>query len=57
MHHSDLGPGDGMILGAKKVEQLEANVRDCRKEPLPEELIQAVEAMWEEIKENEVSEF
>ena len=57
MHHSALGPGDGVILGAKRVEQLEANVCDCRKEPLPEDLRKAVESMWEEVEANEVSEF
>ena len=57
MHHSALGPGDGVILGAKRVEQLESNVQHCIKEPLPEELIKAVEAMWEEIEGNEVSQF
>ena len=57
MHHSALGPGDGVILGAKRVEQLESNVQHCRKEPLPGDLIKAVEAMWEEIEGNEVSQF
>ena len=50
MHHSALGLGDGVILGAKRIEQLEDNVRDCRKEPLPEKLVEAVEMMWEKVK-------
>ncbi|KAH8653206.1 NADP-dependent oxidoreductase domain-containing protein [Tricladium varicosporioides] len=50
MHHSQLGEGDGIILGAKRIDQLESNVVDCRKGPLPGELVKAVEGMWEEVK-------
>lgn len=49
IHHSALGPGDGVILGAKRIEQLEDNVRDCRKKPLTKELVEAVETMWKNV--------
>ena len=31
VHHSALGSGDAVILGAKRMNQLEKNVVDCRK--------------------------
>lgn len=45
MHHSELGSGDAIILGAKRLGQLEANVKDCRKGPLPEALVEAVQGV------------
>ena len=48
MHHSALGVGDGVIVGAKRIEQLQGNVIDCRKGPLSDELVQAVELMEKE---------
>ena len=48
MHHSALGAGDGVIVGAKRIEQLKGNVSDCRKGPLNDELVQAVEQMEKE---------
>lgn len=50
MHHSGLGEGDGLILGATRVEQLRGNVEACGKGPLGEELLKAVEALWEGVK-------
>lgn len=49
MHHSALRADDAVILGAKRVEQLESNVADCRKGPLNAEIVKAVEEMWEEV--------
>ena len=49
MHHSVLTAGDAVILGAKRVEQLESNVAECRKGPLDAEMLRAVEEMWEEV--------
>lgn len=43
--HSKLGEGDAVILGAKKVSQLESNVRDARKGPLGDRLRLDVEGM------------
>lgn len=45
MHHSKLGNGDAIILGAKRLQQLEANVEDCRKGPLPQAMVKAVESV------------
>jgi aflatoxin B1 aldehyde reductase len=52
MHHSVLGEGDGIILGASRVDQLRGNVQFCRKGPLDEELVKAVEEMWETVKDD-----
>ena len=41
-HHSRLLPTDGVILGASRKEQLEANVIDSEKGPLPDEVLAAV---------------
>ena len=52
MHHSALRQenGDGIILGAKRVDQLRSNVDCCRKGPLPDVIIQGMEAMWNDVK-------
>lgn len=42
-HHSILTPEDGMILGASSAEQLEQNIVDCEKGPLPEEVVKALD--------------
>ena len=47
MHHSALGSEDAIILGAKRIDQLESNVANCRKGPLPQALVDAVESMSE----------
>ncbi len=44
LHHS---AADGVILGASRVEQLDANLAACRAGPLPEELRQALDRAWE----------
>lgn len=51
MHHSFLGAGDGIILGATKVHQLKGNVEFCRKGPLQDELVKAVDDLWEAVKD------
>jgi aflatoxin B1 aldehyde reductase len=48
MHHSVLTDGDAIILGAKRLDQLESNVTNCKKGPLPERLVVAVEQMSNE---------
>jgi aflatoxin B1 aldehyde reductase len=45
MHHSVLTDQDAIILGAKRLDQLEGNVTSCREGPLPQSLIAAVEGM------------
>lgn len=49
MHHSQLGDGDAIILGATRVDQLRGNVEACRKGPLPEEIVAAAEEMWKSV--------
>ncbi|KAE8446463.1 hypothetical protein EG329_011926 [Mollisiaceae sp. DMI_Dod_QoI] len=50
MHHSVLGEGDGIILGASKVDQLRGNVEFCRKGPLDGEMVKACEELWRDVK-------
>jgi aflatoxin B1 aldehyde reductase len=47
MYHSALGEEDAIILGAKRLDQLEMNVLACRKGPLPQALVSAVDKMSE----------
>lgn len=49
MHHSILQDGDGIIFGAKTLEQLESNVVETRKGPLEGEVLMAVEGLWGEV--------
>jgi len=51
VHHSALkmankGGNDGVIIGASKIEQLDSNLRDLEKGPLPEEVVQALDEAW-----------
>jgi len=45
-YHSQLGPDDAIILGASRVEQLERNVLDIAKGPLPAAVVGGVDKMW-----------
>ncbi|CAF1044133.1 unnamed protein product [Rotaria sp. Silwood1] len=49
VHHSKLRPfdGDGIIIGAGSVEQLKSNLNDLQKEPLPDEVIRALDEAWQ----------
>ncbi|KAF8858732.1 putative aldo/keto reductase [Acephala macrosclerotiorum] len=49
MHHSALGEGDAIILGATKVDQLRSNVELCRKGRLGENMIEACEELWRKV--------
>ncbi|CCL99122.1 uncharacterized protein FIBRA_01136 [Fibroporia radiculosa] len=42
-HHSALTSEDGVILGASSVAQLEQNLEDSQKGPLPEEVVKALD--------------
>lgn len=49
VHHSKLnvkGGGDGIIIGVSSEAQLEGNLRDLEKGPLPEEVVQALDEAW-----------
>lgn len=49
VNHSALGDGDGVIVGAKRVDQLESNVKDARSGPLPEHVRETIEGLWSEV--------
>lgn len=51
MHHSPLGDEDGVIIGASTEKQIEASLSACEKGPLPEEVAQGFDTMWETIKD------
>jgi aflatoxin B1 aldehyde reductase len=51
MHHSVLGEGDGIILGASSVDQLKGNVEMCGKGPLDEDLLKLVDELWDTVKD------
>ena len=48
LHHSALSQdlGDGMIIGASSLQQLETNLEICKAGPLPLELVKVVEDVW-----------
>ncbi|KAH8796386.1 aflatoxin B1 aldehyde reductase member 3 [Hyaloscypha finlandica] len=37
---------DGVIIGVSNLEQLDENLKDCEKGPLPEEVLQALDKAW-----------
>eukprot|EP01114_Cavostelium_apophysatum_P015019 TRINITY_DN4012_c0_g1_i5.p2 TRINITY_DN4012_c0_g1~~TRINITY_DN4012_c0_g1_i5.p2 ORF type:complete len:331 (+),score=73.47 TRINITY_DN4012_c0_g1_i5:62-1054(+) len=51
-YHSQLKreDGDAILLGASKISQLEANIGDFKKGPLPDEIVQFLEEIWGEVK-------
>jgi aflatoxin B1 aldehyde reductase len=48
LHHSALRRemGDGMIIGASSLQQLDGNLEICKAGPLPSEVVKAVEDVW-----------
>ncbi len=53
MYHSALRESDGIIFGAKTLDQLESNVIESRKGPLSGALLEVVEGMWDLVKEQD----
>ena len=51
VHDSALRDGDAVIFGAKRADQLEANVADARRGPLPADVRTAVEGLWDTVKD------
>ena len=49
-HHSALQDEDAIVLGASSVEQAAQNLADCDAGPLPEDVIEAMETLWESVK-------
>jgi aflatoxin B1 aldehyde reductase len=51
IHHSELktrvkGGNDGVIIGVSSFSQLESNLADLEKGPLPEEVVKALDEAW-----------
>ncbi|KXS96184.1 hypothetical protein AC578_2671 [Pseudocercospora eumusae] len=53
-HHSAMkgDKGDAVVIGSSSAEQLEANLSNLEKGPLPEDLVQAFEEAWSLVKVN-----
>lgn len=49
-YHSILRESDGVILGASKVPQIVQNASDVSKGPLPVEIVQKIDTLWEKIR-------
>ena len=53
VHHSKLnmkkdeGGNDGIVVGVSSLKQLEGNITDLEKGPLPDEGVQAIDKAWE----------
>ena len=45
-YHSALGEGDGIILGASRIEQVRQNAADIEKGALPEAVVKEIEELW-----------
>lgn len=48
-HHSALSQQDAIILGATKTSQIEANVAQIGKGPLPQGVVEIFISMWKEV--------
>jgi aflatoxin B1 aldehyde reductase len=51
VHHSELktrvkGGNDGVIIGVSSFAQLESNLKDLEKGPLPEDVVKALDEAW-----------
>ena len=53
VHHSKLqmkdGGRDGVIVGVSSLGQLEGNLRDLEKGPLPEEVVKSLDGIWQNV--------
>lgn len=49
-YHSALSEGDGVILGASKMPQIVQNMADISKGPLPTEVLQKIDLLWEKVR-------
>lgn len=50
LHHSALRDGDGVIIGASTILQIEKTVESSKNGPLGDAVLAAVEAMWDAIR-------
>jgi aflatoxin B1 aldehyde reductase len=49
VHHSALNikdGNDGVIIGCSSIQQLDDNLKDCEKGPLPDEVVEALDRAW-----------
>ncbi|KAG1815249.1 NADP-dependent oxidoreductase domain-containing protein [Suillus subaureus] len=49
-HHSRLQPGDGIIIGASNIDQLENNLKENEGGPLPDDVVTLLEDAWGQAK-------
>jgi len=49
-HHSLLGTEDGVILGASSAKQLQQNIEDSEKGPLSQEVLDAMDKAWDDVR-------
>ncbi|KAF9335701.1 hypothetical protein BG006_010852 [Podila minutissima] len=50
VHHSDLGPHDGIVMGASSVSRLKSNLDIlAHGQPLPKEMVMAFDAAWDHV--------
>lgn len=52
LNHSALSSkhGDGIIIAARTLEQLKSTLKACDMRPLPEDIVQLMEQVWDEVK-------
>lgn len=53
MHHSVLrikGGNDGIIIGVSSLDQLNSNLTDLEKGPLPQEVVEKLDEAWDIVK-------
>lgn len=51
MHHSPLGEGDAVVLGASTSKQIEGSLAACGGGPLPEKLVVCFDQLWEKTRD------
>lgn len=52
VHHSALGEGDAIILGASRLDQLRSNVEFYKKGRLDDRLLEAYEELWKGVEKD-----
>ncbi|MBW0520449.1 hypothetical protein O181_060164 [Austropuccinia psidii MF-1] len=49
-HHSKLQPSDGIIFGGSSHDQIEMNLKNFEKGPLPDEIVKSLDSAWQLVK-------
>lgn len=52
VYHSALGEGDGVLVGARHVRQLEETLKAIRKGPLGDGIAERASRVWEKVKKD-----